>query len=791
MFRPAISVIVNTHDRLASLKRTMAALRGLRFDNFEIIIVHGPSTDGTQDWLAGAAGDCKICGIGQCNLAQSRNIGLQAAAGELIAFIDDDAVPEPGWLNELADAFRDREIVAAGGYVFDETGYNFQYRAMIVDHNGLAREQDEAVRPWSRGAREFYAATGTNCAFRRAAVAAAGGFDEAYAYHLEETDLQLRLMDAGGAFALRPLACVHHKAAPGPMRPDKALLTADGMGQIAFSNSYFIFQSGRDEQGALTHTQKRVARARHAMNKWLARAYRYLLRHQIDARARDVYVERIRTGFAEGISTAIARPQRMLRPPEFFSNPPRFKALHTKKPARKRLRIALLTPQFAPCPMGGIAVFKHLLAGELARRGHEISVFTMSGDGQTRVMRENDIWVHRIATPAKAARRGRAAGRVPGAGPDLCPPQMPAKLAAYSCAVYAEILRVMPLRQFDYAIASLWDGDCAALIGSRLLPVGLYLCTTAMHVAGIEPDWKPGTRHYERFVRPMIGTERQMLQDADEILASTHEIATDVAGRYGVDFEDRLHILPFGVEDRRVDLLRCAGTAMESAEAEVTGTQGNDLPQAEHPGGDRRGGDVCDGGMEGAAPADRPLNVLFVGRLEPRKGFDLVLEAAPFVLPHFPSAHFHLVGHDRDGQGAAFLARHENESWAGQVSLHGLVDDDTLHRHYAGCDVFVAPSRFESFGLIYIEAMRYGKPVIALRRGGIPSIVEDGRTGVLIDRACPQELARQIGALLCDPARRASLGAAGRARFAEKYTLAAYADRVEAFLRARLAARVS
>ena len=86
---------------------------------------------------------------------------------------------------------------------------------------------------------------------------------------------------------------------------------------------------------------------------------------------------------------------------------------------------------------------------------------------------------------------------------------------------------------------------------------------------------------------------------------------------------------------------------------------------------------------------------------------------------------------------------------------------DELERQYAACDLFVAPSLYESFGLIYLEAMRFAKPVIGCRVGGIPEIVEDGRSGLLVAPGDAAALAKAIRDLLDSPERRATMGAYG------------------------------
>lgn len=148
------------------------------------------------------------------------------------------------------------------------------------------------------------------------------------------------------------------------------------------------------------------------------------------------------------------------------------------------------------------------------------------------------------------------------------------------------------------------------------------------------------------------------------------------------------------------------------------------------------------------------LRLLFVGRVEDgRKGFDL-LEAAFARLPP-GTAELTVVGRIGDSKRDALQHR-----FGPAVRVLGLVDEDSLEQEYASCDLFVMPSRYEGFGMPYIEAMRYGKPVIGTAVGGIPEVVPEG-TGLLIPPDNTDALLDAI-TTLTNPARRTAMGHAGQ-----------------------------
>ncbi|MGL5080947.1 MAG: glycosyltransferase family 4 protein [Microcoleaceae cyanobacterium] len=161
------------------------------------------------------------------------------------------------------------------------------------------------------------------------------------------------------------------------------------------------------------------------------------------------------------------------------------------------------------------------------------------------------------------------------------------------------------------------------------------------------------------------------------------------------------------------------------------------------------------------------LNILYVGRFEYRKGTDILLEAIPSVLNQRNNIYFTLVGKDPDDSYQRNFKEKWQEKFDENVSFAGAVNLETLHQLYKECDIFVAPSRYESFGLIYVEAMSYEKPVIGCKAGGIPEVIDDGVTGFLAEPNNPQDLATKILQLANDAELRYQMGQQGRHR-AEK-----------------------
>jgi glycosyltransferase involved in cell wall biosynthesis len=158
--------------------------------------------------------------------------------------------------------------------------------------------------------------------------------------------------------------------------------------------------------------------------------------------------------------------------------------------------------------------------------------------------------------------------------------------------------------------------------------------------------------------------------------------------------------------------------------------------------------------------------LLAVGRLEEQKGFDVAVQAMAVVARATPCARLSIAG---DGSQRRLLAdRATALGLAETVSLLGTRDD--VDELMLNADILIHPARWEGFGLVLLEAMRAGLPVVATRAGAIPEVVADGVTGVLVPPDDPDQLAAAIIELIQDPARRRKMGAAGFERLKERFS---------------------
>jgi GT2 family glycosyltransferase len=294
-----VSVVVVSLDRPQALRRCLTGLTQQYYPAFEVVVVADPAG------LAVARDFAGIRGVAQppAGIAAARNLGIEAAAGDIIAFIDDDAVPEPTWLDHLAGAMADSGADAAGGHVRGRNGISFQWRGRTVDswarHQPLAAEGSDPHVPTPR-AGEAIRTEGTNCAFRAETLRHMGGFDPAFRFFLDETDLNMRLAAIGARTVLVPLAQVHHGYLASARRDaDRTPLSLADHGASLAAFLLRHAQAGDREQALEFHRAEQRARLERLV------AARRLSRAGAEA---------LLAGFEAGVAEGLGRVPCALRP---------------------------------------------------------------------------------------------------------------------------------------------------------------------------------------------------------------------------------------------------------------------------------------------------------------------------------------------------------------------------------------------------------------------------------------------------------------------------------------------
>ena len=185
--------------------------------------------------------------------------------------------------------------------------------------------------------------------------------------------------------------------------------------------------------------------------------------------------------------------------------------------------------------------------------------------------------------------------------------------------------------------------------------------------------------------------------------------------------------------------------------------------------------------------------VLFVGRIEPLKGIDVLIEAMALALGDMNQLRDEIclciVGGDPDADAdkldremARLQELRERLGIADVVTFLGKREQDVLPYYYSAAEVCVVPSHYESFGMVALEAMACGTPVIASRVGGLTSTVKDGHTGFLVPSDDPHALAKKLKLLLTNENLRRDMGRQAT-RLAERYRWSTVAGQIIALYR--------
>jgi glycogen synthase len=401
------------------------------------------------------------------------------------------------------------------------------------------------------------------------------------------------------------------------------------------------------------------------------------------------------------------------------------------------LKVLLLSREYPPDVYGGAGVHVEYLARELAKLT-PVEVRTFGA--------------HAIDAGALVV-RGHGTDGALGAGEEPGAPYAPVIRALRVCLS----IGVGPSGA-DVVHSHTWYAAFGGVL-ARMIH-GIPLVVTAHSIEPLRP-WK--REQLGRGADVAAWVERAALEAADAVIAVSTEMRRDLLRHYTISPE-RIHVIPNGVD---VETYR-------------------PMPSR--------------GRLESFGIDFRRSYVLFVGRISRQKGLLHLIRAIPAIAP---DAQVVLCAATPD---TPELAREVEEAVAriqaerpGVIWIPEMVDRATAVELYSHAAVFCCPSVYEPFGLINLEAMACEVPVVATAVGGIPEVVVDGETGRLvpvdlverdgaIEPADPdrfaRDLAREVNALLADPALRGTMGVKGRQRAEALFSWAAVARRTHALYRA-------
>jgi len=387
------------------------------------------------------------------------------------------------------------------------------------------------------------------------------------------------------------------------------------------------------------------------------------------------------------------------------------------------MRVALVSQEYPPeTAKGGIGTQTYAKAKGLAALGHEVHVISRSPQGGRCEYRDGDVCVTRIG--------------------DFCH-RMPIHNWAVDCLTYsaevaAEIAALHVRRPVDVVEFPEWGGEGYIHLLNRpetdRIPAVVQLhgpLVMCAHVSG----WPEVDSDLYRVGTSMEGT---CVRLADAVYSSSAYSAKWCAESYGLPVE-KIPVIHTGVDVRQFAPL-------------------------------------------GGSQESRPT-VIFVGRISRNKGADVLFEACCLLARELPNLQLRLLGRDKDHLVDNFRARSIDLGLPDLLDFPGFVGREQLPSYLNRAHVFAAPSRFEGGpGLVNLEAMSCGLPVVIASGTGAAEVVRDGKNGMLVPPGDAQALASALGRLLSNPGLRAEMGRAARRYVLENADSESCLKQIEAFL---------
>lgn len=705
MYKPSISVIVNTHNRADHLKRLLDCLAHQTYENFEVVVVNGPSTDHTGQVLETYQSAIRIEHCPEVNLCMSRNIGVHAAAGEIVAFIDDDAVPgNSRWLEEGCRPFQDPKVGVVGGESYRLNGQHEFCNGSFTIWGENTPLADDSLSEDELDEERYNGVIGCNCFFRRSAVLNVGGFDEYYAYFLDETDLCLRIAQANYKIVHNNKALVYHEAAGGANRKSEYHLNWE---VISKSRGYFVIKAS--EQTGLS-AEEREKRAIASCDSWL-KDFKWLLSEKkISKEDYNDFVSAVKNGVKTGIQAGFHQERKLQfeqehQPITFFP--------YQKEIGLSHRNICYFCEDDVIIPRGGVAVYTDALAKGLTKKGHNIYIITKGDEERLRNINGiNYCTVVPKYVPTSILSQG-----------------LPQERLNFSYACFMKLQHLISTFCVQVVESPLWDSY--GLVTS-------YLEKKIPMATRLQTPLKMLIETKQAFENPeldmLMEYEVAMMDHSDFIITISDCVKDTIENLYDMKFQQPVRKNYLGIKP---DTLA------------TTKRKEN----------------------------DGKMVVFFIGRLERRKGIDSIIASIPQLMETYPNLEFRLAGDCNivddvigDTYKNKLLKENRGAKWLKRVHFLGKISDQDKEQEFADCDVFVSPSLYESFGIIFIEAMRYAKPVIGCNVGGMKEVISNGETGLLCEPGNAESFATCLDKLLRDASLRYTMGRAGLERLNRMFT---------------------
>jgi glycogen(starch) synthase len=350
------------------------------------------------------------------------------------------------------------------------------------------------------------------------------------------------------------------------------------------------------------------------------------------------------------------------------------------------MKIGTLTWEYPPRVVGGIARHCEGLAKALVHQGHDVHLFTLDFPGSPSYEEMDGIKVYRAAT-------------------ELGHPNFLTWVLLFNHFLGKKMAEVSHQVDFDLMHVHDWLAAFSGISFKHYKQKPMVLTVHSTEVGRAQGLHSPDSFSID-------GIEWWATYEADKVIVCSHSMKNEICGHFNLPL-DKVDVIP---------------NAIDASQYRTSVDRGSVRQRYGVDWGEKM--------------------VLCVGRLVPQKGIEYFIRAIPSIASRFPEAKFIIVGEgwSRD----ALEAEARATGHRGKIRFTGFVSDKEVVNLMTSADVLVVPSIYEPFGIVALEGMATGVPVVASQVGGLAEVIEHDRTGVFVYPRSPDSIAWGIGKVLSD-----------------------------------------
>lgn len=377
------------------------------------------------------------------------------------------------------------------------------------------------------------------------------------------------------------------------------------------------------------------------------------------------------------------------------------------------MNVCMLTWEYPPRIVGGISRHCEGLARELVKKGHAVHIVTLEFPGAPLYEERDGVKIHRVPI-------------------ELGHPNFIIWTLLFNHFMEKRIADISKNEKFDVIHAHDWLVASASISSKHYMGVPLVSTIHSTEVGRAQ-----GLHSQDSFL--IDGFEWWLTYESNRVIVTSYAMKREIEEHFRLPSE-KIDVIPNGIDVSKyeVDVKR------EEVKKRF-----------------------------GINPDEKII--LFVGRLVPQKGVEYLIMAAPKIFEQHPDARIIIVGNGWIKDHLLNLA--SSTKYSHKITFLGFLNDQDLTELTLSSDVLVVPSIYEPFGIVALEGMAAGVPVVASNVGGLAEIIEHGRTGFLAHRENPDSIASGINKILSDPEYAHRLAQNAKRKVYEVYSWEAVARR--------------